>query len=651
MATQLLAIDAHKTAVHVVRIHTTLRQASVTHAQTYGFAEDETLEELVARIAEDHNDVNQIILSAPEGRTTSRLLFFPFADMRKVEQVIDFELEGQVPQALESLLRSWSVAERGKEHTTVLALTCPKEDLDQQLSLFTDADIDLDPRVIVPAAIGLTAFADVGAPKDEITARLHVGDTCSELLVTRGTVPLMVRSIRHGAWHIDKAIAKAFNVDGAKATYAREHEANLVQPAIASSDTHALQLRTAVEVGLAGLLRGLASTFKSLPLSCAPQRLSISGSVSAVPGFFDYIGHKLGMPVTPLNIETPLQTLESAVEVQPEQTIALGLALSMYQRGRQLPLNLRVGDFAYSADLNLYRGEAIRLAVGLAAVFILALVGMGVRLGALNAQERDLDEGFCQATEKIVGQRICDVTRAMAVLGEAPSEGGVVIPEYSAAQIFEMISKAVPQELDLTFGQLDFRLSSNPGDPDRINGKGEAADFDTIDKAVAALQKTSCIKKVEITRRRKTRKSGRVEFNISVNVNCAAGERPGADLPEVASARSDEEQIVAGDTAATKSPMPAVPPTPKAQVEAQENMPNDKAVTAADRIRERRETRRKMLDDLRRRGADAKAQRPPEDPARQRASNKVLPPDAIKRMPRLNNFRMGNGVAPVQEAQ
>jgi hypothetical protein len=231
--------------------------------------------------------------------------------------------------------------------------------------------------------------------------------------------------------------------------------------------------------------------------------------------------------------------------------LALGMALAVARHGRNAALNFRRGEFAYQGDLQLYRGQVTRVAVGLSAVILLGIGGAIVRYSMISAEESRLNAAFCEATKRIVGREICDPTAALATLRAAPGAGdGVVIPPYSAAALLEMMSKSIGPEIDATFEELELRVDGRAGEPDKVSGKGEAASFDSTEQIVATLKRDPCVQDAEVSKQKKTRDGGRVEFSINVKVACAAGVRPGQG-PQVASAApptpAEPDAILSGD--------------------------------------------------------------------------------------------------------
>ncbi|MEZ4272456.1 MAG: pilus assembly protein PilM [Myxococcota bacterium] len=334
--------------------------------------------------------------------------------------------------------------------------------------------------------------------------------------------------MRLGGQALDVAIARRFGIDVTQAKAAKENEGCVDESLGDNSDSRRAFSETLIEA-LKPLVTQLSTTLKSLPVEDQPTKIYLTGGTSRLPGLCRHLEGRLGVSVELLDVGNALQTLHKQQNIGPEYAVCAGLVLAMLRRGRNLPMNLRSGPLAYSGDLQLYRGEIKRLAIGLAAVLVFAIAASIVRYSMINAEEKRIDQAFCSVTQKIVGREICDPTRAIATLRQAPgSDTGVIIPSYSAAQVFEMMSKAIDANVDVEFSELDFRIES--GETDRVTGKGEAASFDTTEIIQTQLKQDKCVQEAEISKQRKARNSTRVEFNFAMKIQCPAGQSPGSQL-------------------------------------------------------------------------------------------------------------------------
>ncbi len=550
MAQQIIAVDVSPRALRVVRLETSLRSAAVASVETIPMGDQERAQALRALRDKLPEHVDSIVVSVDERAASTRALRFPFGDLRKVEAAVDFELEGQVPYDLDDTARTWHVTARSGNSTEVLAALTPKKALLERLTELSA--VDLEPRAVLLAASGLVEL--VPQSQDPV-AIVSLGDTATHVAVARAGLR-MARTLRAGGADVDRAIAKAYNLDLPTARDAKEREGRVLVAAAAAS-AEERKISDTVVAGLGPLVTGLATTFKSLAAADAPQRLYLTGGLSRLPGIAEYLAARLSLPVELLDLATaipapaqgPGRPLSKPVVVPPEAALALGMALAVLRHGRGTALNFRRGEFAYQGDLQLYRGQVMRIAVGLSAVILLAIAGAVVRYSMISAEETRLNAAFCDATKKIVGREICDPTAALATLRSAPGSGdGVVIPPYSAAALLEMMSKSIDPSVDVAFEELELRVDGRAGEPDRVTGKGEAASFDATEQIVSNLKRDPCVQEAEVSKQKKTRDGGRVEFNIMVKVACPAGVRPGAT--EMASA------------APPPTPTPGAPPLP-----------------------------------------------------------------------------------------
>ncbi len=530
MSHRVAAIDISPRHLRAVVLETTLRKAEISSVHTV----DVEGEDRAGAMVEMHRILGDVVsvVASVDGRTAStRSLRFPFGDLRKVEPAIGFELEGQVPYDIAETASAFHVVNRTSNATEVVTTLTPKKALEARLEELKAAE--LEPRALLLADATLSEL--VTPLPGECVAVASLGETTTHVAVMRHGLKA-VRTLRAGGGDVDRALARVFHVEVAQAKEAKHHEARLLADGEEATPEEK-RVSEAVSTGLVPLVSALSMTFKAMPQGEAPTRLVISGGLSRLPGLAKFLSVRLGMTVELLDLGVTAQVLGGRVPaIGPEYALALGMAMAVARHGSSLPLNFRRGEYAYQGDIALYRGQATRIAVGMAAVIALAIFGAVVRYSMVSGEEERIDKGFCAATQKIVGREICDPTAALATLRAAPGAGeGVVIPAYSAATMFEMISKSIGADLDVVFEELEFRADSRGGDPDRITGKGEASSFETTEQLVTALKRDRCVQDAEVSKQRKTRDGGRVEFNLTVKVSCPVGAVPGG-ASEVANA-------------------------------------------------------------------------------------------------------------------
>ena len=525
MSQRIAAIELSGDIARAVVVQATLRKQSVENAVTVTRQEEETDEALLGRLqAALGGHFDSIALGSDASRVSARLLDFPFGDLRKIDAAVGFELEGQIPYSLEDVALSYLITERGPAKSEVLASIMPRTCLERRLALFKE--VGLEPRVVASPAGGLMEL--LPAERTERAAVLSVGQSESHLAFVSGDTLRSARTLRFGTGKLEQTLAKSLGV-------ALEDAANFWRRIglgegdgmIATGDV--VRIQHAVKAALKGLSAPLFTTLKAIPDSVMPETLYVTGDIAELDGLCEFLSEALELDVQPLSIRAALEGFDEESQIPAgSYAPALGLVLSLMRRSSAMPMNFRHGDFAYQGDLQLYRGPLIHVMVGCAIVLALAMGSLMTRYMLVNGQEEALNNEFCLATEKIVGRQICDPTAALATLRQPAGAGdGVVIPEFSAARMFDAFSKNISADIDVSFSELELRLPSRGGEFEKITGKGEAANFETTEQVVAALKKDPCVEQAEVSRQRRTKNSGRVEFNLTVNMKCPPGVIPG----------------------------------------------------------------------------------------------------------------------------
>lgn len=571
MAQTLVSVDVSSRKVRIAVVEATLKVAALKRVETIERDPEESLVDVLSRARSALPDqIDSVVTHADPGGSSLRRLEFPFGDVRKVEAALTFELENQVPYDLEDVATAWSVTERTSNSAAVLSAIAPYAGIRQRIDDFGAAD--LEPRAIVPPAPALAPLTS-GLQANEPVSVVALGEQVSHLVAVNGDTLVAARSIRAGGRDVDRALMKHFGLDLEQAARAKEEEARLVldgndaadaaaatqdpADAKAPADTQAKadaeaaeetqttaeeaaeprRISRAVEEGLAPLVTHLSATFRTLPEESLPTKLYLTGGLAQLPGLADYLSRVLGMEVAVLELSEAVAPLAIDAEaVGPEHALVVGLALTSLRRSRAMALNFRRGQLAYGGDIQLYRGQLLKVVSGVMAVILLAIVGAVVRYSMISAEEEQLNRGFCRATKRIVGREICDPTAALATMRQSPGRSdGVVIPEYSTATVFEMLSKAITQKVDVTLEDLEVRLNYNSDEMDRIQAKGEAGSFRTTEKVVTLLRKQPCVKDAEVSKQKKS-SSGRVEFDLEAKLRCPGGVIPGG-AEQVANAR------------------------------------------------------------------------------------------------------------------
>ncbi len=142
------------------------RQNELTGSFSQPFATDAELVEILKDKSREWAGA-KIVSSIPGHLFSQRLVHFPFADRKRVDKALPFELEDGLPFPLDDIVIDHLVLDGGQsakgakasKEAAVLALMLPKTVLKQHLDLLASAGID--PQFIVPSYAGLYSLSEM----------------------------------------------------------------------------------------------------------------------------------------------------------------------------------------------------------------------------------------------------------------------------------------------------------------------------------------------------------------------------------------------------------------------------------------------------------------------------------------------------------
>jgi general secretion pathway protein L len=254
-----LNIDKGRIAISVVEKG--LRQTELKDSFSRTFATDVELVDILKGMAGEWAG-SRIVASIPGYRFSQRMVHFPFADRKRIEKALPFEIEDIIPFPLDDVeLDHLSMEKPGKDgdkakETPVLGIMIPKSVLRQHLDLLASAGID--PQAIVPTYVGLY-FVSKMVPVEGTAVLIDGNDLC----LKSGPIVKACRSFAGsqatgGIRHTLKALETEFGELIEKACLLSANEnigAELIDLGIAveriSPDFHGKQADDPVSLGLA----------------------------------------------------------------------------------------------------------------------------------------------------------------------------------------------------------------------------------------------------------------------------------------------------------------------------------------------------------------------------------------------------------------
>ncbi|MGH7818447.1 MAG: type II secretion system protein GspL, partial [Candidatus Binatia bacterium] len=147
MPNRILALDLHGAQLVAVMVETSFRSYQIVghHAEprdpSRPFAE-----QVRAFVSSQPMGADMVLSALPGSSAAYRILDLPFRDWRRLQQTVPFELESQVPFAIDDSIVDFQVLSKTDRGTRVFAALVPKARVAEHLSLL--AEVGLDPAVI-----------------------------------------------------------------------------------------------------------------------------------------------------------------------------------------------------------------------------------------------------------------------------------------------------------------------------------------------------------------------------------------------------------------------------------------------------------------------------------------------------------------------
>jgi type IV pilus assembly protein PilM len=513
MAHKILGLDLGTYSVKIAELSAGFRQSQLTGLHERKLEEPlegETQLQRAARTAAaliaDEKLEAEMFATSLGGDATLRLLTMPFADPKKIEQVLGYELESQILGELDglvydSVISSTRMGEGGISTTNVIAVAAQKETVRAHIDAL--AAIGAEPRVVGAAALSYAALREHAfAGENETQAIVDFGHRHTNVCIVRGGTVLFARSIPRGGEDVTLAIGESFKMSPRDAEEAKHNQAFLAHPGAAFASQAHQRVDQVVRESLRPLMRELKQTLAAYRASGenGPDRVLCTGGAARLQGFVEFLELELGTVVARLSLIADDPFLEptmaervrggdarTAVEL-PAQ--ALGLALAAAAPVPQV--NLRKLDLSYRTDYSYLRGKIGYVAAAVLAILAFAAINAAASLRGLRKEGEALELRLRKQTTELFGEPRLDGKAVSEELRNGPKGGAPPVPTMTAYDLLDEISKHVPAADKGKLDILELEIK-----PKKTFIKGTAESLAQIDELAAALAKIDCFEDPE----------------------------------------------------------------------------------------------------------------------------------------------------------
>ncbi len=341
------------------------------------------IEETVSGLMKDLGVSGGPIDYAVSGQSVfARFVKLPSVDQDKIERIITFEAQQNVPFPIEEVVWDYQLVGSGEDQQIEVVLVAIKSDLLEGMNRAIEA-AGLETKLVDVATMALyNAFRFNYSELTGCSLIVDIGARTTNLLfVEPGKV--FSRSIPIGGSSISAAIAKEFNEPYAAAEMRKTTDAfvSLGGAYADAADPEVARVSKLVRNTMTRLHAELArsiSFYRSQQQGTAPQRILLCGGSATMPYMRDFFREKLQLPIEFFN---PLRNVAVAEGVDVEE-----ISRSAHLLGELVGLALR-STMTCPMELNLRPVEVVkrqRLAqrrpflLLAAACFLLGLIGWGL---------------------------------------------------------------------------------------------------------------------------------------------------------------------------------------------------------------------------------------------------------------------------------
>jgi general secretion pathway protein L len=401
-------------------------------------------------------------------------LSLPSTALKQLADVIPFELEAQVPVDIDSLVYDYVVLPRRPDASSIelLAAAARTDHVRERLELISRA-VGREAERVGVGALPLANLSSVIPELDgeSAVAVVELADERSEVVVLERGHPIFARTLSIGVSGLPQ-----------------------------SAPLLAAQLRQTV-------------TAVSVAVGSSVSAAYLTGGGSAAAGAEAYLAAELGVPVVGLpKPDMDGLTLDQA-DALPRFARALGLALGL--RGRARDLDLRRGQLSYQRSFTFLKEKAPLLGALGVTILISFFFATWAELRSLGREHDALAQELASATKEALGEETDDPERAKELLENAASRAEIdPMPHFDGFDLMVELSKAVPSSITHDIEELEFSREHA-----RIRGiVGSAAEAQQI---ADGMKLNKCMSDVKITKVSQVVNSTRQKYQLEADTKCA----------------------------------------------------------------------------------------------------------------------------------
>lgn len=474
-------------------------------------------------------------VALPGDMLTMRVLDLPFADARKIDQVVGYEMEGQMIHELHDVILDHAVlsargkVDEGETGCRALVVAARIEDVRSMLAQLQACNVDarslyVAPLLYRPLSPAVVVDDGEGPRLPGCRVVVDIGHRRTNLCFVVGDEAVFARTILHGGEEITKSLHRASNGTW---TLEQAEQGKLQLGFVASQNRPArtnveARVDVVVREALQPLLRDLRQTLTSFSAKDkAPvEEILLAGGGSRLTGLAGFLQDELGVPVNPL--VAPPEPKEGPdgewlpeppESVEADRFVLADTIARIGARGSR-ELDMRRGEFQYRASFSIVRQRAGHLLVLAASLIVCAGIDATITLRRLSAEQTVLKTQFETAAKELFGNSRMEAADVSAALRRSQKDEMVTLPKATAYDLLDEISTRMPSSDKVTIDIEDLDIR-----PKKASIKGTIDSAAAVDEIVAKLKEIECFE--EISKGPITEVSGGAkQFSLNITSKC-----------------------------------------------------------------------------------------------------------------------------------
>ncbi len=296
-----------------------------------------------------------VVYTVAEDAVFSRFVKLPAIDEEKIERIVSFEAQQNVPFPLDEVVWDYQIVSGGLDEQIQVVLVAIKADLLDRINRAVE-ETGLRPSVVDVAPMALyNAFLYNYGDQTGCSLLIDIGARTTNFLFAEPG-RFFTRSVPIGGWSMTSAIAKEFNEPFGAAEFRKKRDgfvdlggagAKPVDPDVARVSKIVGSTMTRLH---AELMRSI-SHYRAQQQGNAPDRLYLCGGSTSTPFMREFFQEKLHIPVEFFN---PLRNLAVAESARADEVMR-----SAHLLGEPVGLALRVATQC-AVQLNLQPASVVR---------------------------------------------------------------------------------------------------------------------------------------------------------------------------------------------------------------------------------------------------------------------------------------------------